>query len=92
MAATVAATALSTVAAISVDEGAGLAGSWLQLAARVRTTAMPKARNVLIINSFLLIVPLRKTKANPTEPYCADQVWRCSILLYNRVAMADQVS
>jgi hypothetical protein len=58
IAATVAATALSTVAAISVDDGAGAAGNWLQLAARTSTAAIQRARNVRIVNSFLQIVYL----------------------------------
>jgi hypothetical protein len=63
MAATVAATALSTVAAISVDEGEA-GGSCVQLAARIRKTVRLKARKARIVNTFLLLVRLRR---NPSE-------------------------
>jgi len=53
MAAIVAATADSTVAAISVGDVAGVAGDWAQLAARVRTTARQRARKARMINKIL---------------------------------------
>jgi hypothetical protein len=73
MAATVAATADSTVAAISVDEGCVAAGSWAQLAARTRTTVRLKARKARIVNSFLLIAHLRKLGSPTFYTYRSDQ-------------------
>jgi hypothetical protein len=50
---TVAATAACTVAAISVDEGLGAAGAWVQLTAKSRTVAKLRARMFRIFSSFL---------------------------------------
>jgi len=48
MAATVAATAASIVAAMSVGEDAGAAGIWVQLAVRMRSIAVKVAKNFRI--------------------------------------------
>jgi hypothetical protein len=53
MAATVAATADSTVAAMSVGEVAGATGVWVQLAARTRTMARQRVRKARIVGKPL---------------------------------------